>query len=68
MSTAPEASPELKRHAAHTSDDARSTVWQAAEELEEVPAMARGGGGEERSGVGGDGEERMGVGDNGVLG
>jgi hypothetical protein len=45
LCAAPEASPEPKRHAAHTSDDTRSTARmekpQAAEELEEAPAMAR---------------------------
>jgi len=48
MVGAAEASLAPKRHATHMSDDARSTVQQATEELEEVLAMARGGGGEER--------------------
>ena len=46
LCAAPEASTEPKRHAAHTSDDARSAArmekpQQAAEQLEEAPAMAR---------------------------
>lgn len=54
---AAEASLAPKRHATHMSDDAKSTVQRAMEELEEVPAMARGGG-----------EERTRVGEIGALG
>jgi len=64
LCAAPEASTEPKRHAAHTSDDARSAArmekpQQAAEELEEAPAMARAHVREEqRNGGGGTARQR----------